>query len=92
MAEVRGAGVGLVLMPFVNVELLNADGLDAMDTGTFGVSLTAGAGANTGFEEGEEENEEELFEGELGFSVSHVGPSLDGVLAGVTEVNLRGSG
>lgn len=81
-----------MLMPFVNVELFNADGLDAADTGTFGFSLTTGAGADTGLEEAEAENGLQVFEGELDFSVNHVGPSLDGVLAGVTVVDLRGSG
>lgn len=68
--------MGLVPMPVVKA--------GALDTGTFGVS-------EAGAEKGEAESELELFGGEPGFSVTHVGPSLDGVLAGATVAGLLGS-
>lgn len=55
-----------------------------LDTGTF---LVSEAGAETG----EAENELEPFGGEPGFSINHVVPGLDGVLAGATVTGLRGS-
>ena len=68
VTDVRGAGVGMVVVEVSR----DAVGLETTD-----VSLAAGVITDVGWKEGEVENLLEVLDTGLGFSLSHVCPSLD---------------
>jgi len=91
VTKVRGAAVGLVLIEVVVVKVVLWEGVD-LETKAVGLSFAAEARPDAGREEGEVENVLETLGGLLVFSVSHAGPSLDGVWAGVVVLALLESG